>query len=643
MPDWFYRTVSQPILFSLPAPRARDFALGFMGTLSRLPLGPNLIDFLGHMRADSRLSESFLDTTFPTGIGIGPWLDTHAVAVQALSRFGVGFIEVGPVALDRNVAKRAIRRVESQESFWMEDDPDTISLVDCNRRLRNASGIAVPVIVRVKCAHDKSLAEIEQESRHVVRELTPAVRLVSLEIPNRDWTVDEWSSCLREVLAEAQTTRRALLLVVAADADFERVSALIDVSVREGVGGVIVDGSMRATPDGHLAGRVVGAPVRPLALQQVARLRERYGADPLIIAAGGVHEPEHAIELRAAGADLVEIDTGLVYGGPGLPKRINDCLLFEATRRGTEPPPERAPELTWFWTTLMGAGMLIGGVLAIIIAATKVVLPYDESFLGKTRDALTAINPRLLDFMAHDRITLAGVMITTGLIYLALSLFGIRRGLHWARQTVWISAFTGFLTFFLFLGFGYLDPFHAFVTVALLQLLLLGVHARLGTYVPQVRPETRGSFAWRLGLWGQLLLVIHGFGLLAAGAGISVIGVSQVFVHEDLEFMQTTATALASADPRLVPLVAHDRATLGGMLLAAGWLFLLPALWGFRRGIPWLWWALLIGGVISYAAGIGVHYAVGYLSVNHLLPAFGGLGLMLVGLMLSYSFLCRKE
>jgi len=78
-------------------------------------------------------------------------------------------------------------------------------------------------------------------------------------------------------------------------------------------------------------------------------------------------------------------------------------------------------------------------------------------------------------------------------------------------------------------------------------------------------------------------------------------------------------------------------------LLSAGWLFLLPALWGFRRGSWWLWWGLLIGGVISYAAGIGVHYAVGYLSVKHLLPAFGGLALMLVGLTLSYQYLCRKD
>ena len=637
MPDWFYRTVSRPVLFRLPAPRARDFALGFMGALSRLPLGPYLIDFLGHMRADPRLQESFADITFPTAVGIGPWLDTHAVATRALARFGVGFIEVGPVTLDRNVAARPIRRLEDQEAFWIDDEPDSISLVDAKRRLHNVSAVDVPVIARLKCDGDKSRPEMDEESRLLIRELAPDARLLALELPNRDWTMEAWSSYLHEVVAEARSVDRPLLLVIAAD--HERPSPLVDVALQAGFAGVVVDGRMDATPDGCL----IGLPVRELALRQVAQLRERYAREVLIVASGGVHEPEHALELRAAGADLVEVDTGLVYTGPGLTKRINDCFLYETLRDAPAAPPERVPELTWFWTTLMGTGMLIGGLLAFAIAATRVVLPYDESFLGMARDALPSINPRLLDFMAHDRLSLAGVMIAIGVVYVVLSVFGVRRGLHWARQTIFISAFTGFLTFFLFLGFGYLDPFHAFVTLALLQLLLLGVHSRLGTYTPSAPPETRSNFAWRLGLWGQLLLVIHGFGLLGAGAVISVIGITHVFVHEDLEFMRTTADVLAAADPRLVPLVAHDRATLGGMLLAVGWAFLLPSLWGFRRGSAWLWWGLLIGGAIAYAAAIGVHYAVGYLSVKHLLPAFGGLGLTLIGLALAYPFLCRKE
>jgi dihydroorotate dehydrogenase len=112
-----------------------------------------------------------------------------------------------------------------------------------------------------------------------------------------------------------------------------------------------------------------------------------------------------------------------------------------------------------------------------------------------------------------------------------------------------------------------------------------------------------------------------------------------VFVPEDLEFMRTTAEALRAANPRLIPLVAHDRATLGGMLLASGWIFLLPALWGFRNGSARLWWTMLVAGVSAYAAALGIHMTVGYTSFKHLLPAFGGLGIFLLGLGLSAEYL----
>src|SRR5215203_4864348 len=47
-------------------------------------------------------------------------------------------------------------------------------------------------------------------------------------------------------------------------------------------------------------------------------------------------------------------------------------------------PPRRWPR-DWVWIALLGVGMLLGGVLAWIVAATRVVLPYDEAFVGLSR------------------------------------------------------------------------------------------------------------------------------------------------------------------------------------------------------------------------------------------------------------------
>lgn len=620
MPDWFYRTVTQPLFFRMPAVRARDFALGFMGGLARLPLGPAAIDFLGHMRADPRLRRSFLGIDFPTAVGLGPGLDGRAAALPALARFGFGFLEVGPVTVEAPRPGPPIALRADREALWSPDPPEGLSLAAVAPRLAEASWAGLPLIVRLG-------AQPVEDCRRILRELAPHVRLFAVPL-----SPDLSGADLRTLLDAAP---RPILLALPADLDLPAASPAVDAALEAGVAGLLIDGSIRAEE----GGRLTGAPAREPALEQVRHWRGRYGPDLFLIASGGVHEPEDALVLRDAGADLVEIDSGVVYTGPGLPKRINEALLFADTRAEAPAPPQRAPEMSWFWTALMGTGMLIGSLMALVIAMTRVVLPYDEAFVGMHRHELDAVNSRLLDFMAHDRVSLAGTMVAIGAMYLGLSLQGIRRGLHWARQSVFISAFTGFASFFLFLGFGYLDTFHAFVTAILMQMLFMAIHARLGLYTPDVPPPLRSDRVWRRSLWGQLLLVIHGFGLLGAGTVISAIGVSEVFVPQDLEFMRTTADALRSANPRLVPLVAHDRATLGGMLLASGWVFLLPVLWGVRNGAAWLGWTLLIAGSAAYAAALGIHGAVGYTSLLHLLPAFAGWAILLLGLGLSWSYL----
>jgi dihydroorotate dehydrogenase len=286
----------------------------------------------------------------------------------------------------------------------------------------------------------------------------------------------------------------------------------------------------------------------------------------------------------------------------------------------------------WIWIASLGFGMLIGGGLAWIVAATRIVLPYDEAFVGLSRSELEAVNDRLLAFMSHDRVTLAGSMLATGVLYAGLALYPLRRGEVWAWRTVIWSGSVGFASFLLFLGFGYFDPLHALVTSVLLPFFALGVWTR--------RRSAPGS-SDRPGLrsWGQFMFVAIGSGLVLAGLSLATIGVTVVFVPEDLVFMDTSRPVLDAASPRLIPMIAHDRASLGGVLACNGLMVLLTALWGFRRGARWLWWTLLASGVPGFVAALGTHYAVGYIDPGHLAPALAGAALYVVGLSFAYPVL----
>lgn len=577
MPDWSYRTVLRPMLLALGAERSRRLATATLGTLGRTSLGLRAIDFLGHMRADPRLATRAGALQLPGPIALGALLDPSGEALAGFARFGVGMIEVGPVVEQARPSTVPQWRIDLEQRT-VDAAHDVAAGVDEVERNLERAGPRVPVCVRIGAQDGVAV-------RRIVARLQPYAALFVVDPANVD------------------------------DARGERPVLSAN------------------TPHEHAAGIWMRGDAA-----QVRAMRASLPAEAIVVAAGAT-EPHDVRELLDAGATLVAIDAGLVCSGPGLIKRCNEALLSSKPAEAEpEPLTLEAARRSWFWALLMGVSMFLGGILAVAIAATRVVLPYDESLAHLTRAQMAAINPRLLPFMAHDRISLAGTMLSIGIFYAALAWFGVRRGAHWAQVTVLVSALTGLLSFFSFLGFGYFDPFHAFVTVLNTQFLLLCLVLPPSPPQPYVA-EWRESAAWRRGQWGQLLFIIMGVGLTGAGVVMTVIGCTSVFVDTDLTFMRTSAAQLHHSYQHLVPLVAHDRASLGGMLLANGLAVWLSAQWGFRAGTRWLWLALAWGGNLAFTCAVVVHVIVGYHSPLHLAPAVGGWLLWNTALMLSREWM----
>jgi dihydroorotate dehydrogenase len=668
MPDWSYQPLLRPLLFRLPAERGRDLTLRATATLGKLPLGLAMIEVFGNMHPSSELQRTALGITFAGPVGLGADLDPHAIALRGLARFGFGYLEIGPVTEAPLSATASIERRPEQEAIWYPAEPVNDGLEAILRQVERAAPLPIPLGIRLGHRPGASAQEATRERCQMALRLQRFAAFFTLETQgaaaNGTWSTQEWSEHLDGVVRTlaSGSPPRPLLLCLAPDLDWECVQALLAPAVVRGVSGVVVTGGVHDGPHG----RLVGVPARDVSVALVEALHRAWGEHLTIIGGDGIQEPADALRVLAAGATLVQVDSGLVYAGPGLPKRINEAVAFYRSlrcgvapsvagasadpagvpprrHRPNQPHPSRLVRERWFWMALLGASMIVGGMLACLIAVTVVVLPYDEAFVGLLRPQLAAINPRLLSFMTHDRVSLAGVMIAIGVLYWQMAVFGIRRGAHWAWRASLISAVVGFASFFLFLGFGYFDPLHAGVSVILLCFLVLALRGRVAwQYAPPV-PDLRNDRAWHLSLWGQGVLVVLGVGLMGAGVVIASIGVTQVFVPEDLEFLHTTAAALHAANPHLVALIAHDRAGLGGALVSAGLAVLLAALWGFRRGNRWLWWMWLCTGTPAIAAALSVHLIIGYTNLFHLAPVLALLVLFVLALALSYPYLCRTE
>jgi hypothetical protein len=286
---------------------------------------------------------------------------------------------------------------------------------------------------------------------------------------------------------------------------------------------------------------------------------------------------------------------------------------------------------------LTALGLAGSGAFAWFLSATGAFLPHDVEFLGMQPQQLCAINQcRIVHFMFHDRVAFGGVLVSIATLYTWLALFPLRHGETWAWWTLTGTACAGFASFLSYLSYGYLDTWHGWATLVLLPVNVSGlwltrrlVHGSTNFRTPGWTPA---SWRGRDG-FGRLCLLGTGAGMIGAGIVILLVGMTSVFVPQDLVFLGLTRTQLDAINPRLIPLIAHDRAGFGGGLLTTGML-VFAIVWKARPSRP-LWDALLVAGGTGFVSAIGVHYPIGYIDATHLAPAWAGSVLFTMGMVLS--------
>jgi hypothetical protein len=284
-------------------------------------------------------------------------------------------------------------------------------------------------------------------------------------------------------------------------------------------------------------------------------------------------------------------------------------------------------------------GLLAAGLFAWFLAITDQILPHDLAWLSITEDELRRVaDGRLIHFMAHDRAAFGGTLIAIAVLDLWLVRVPLAAGRAWAWWTLALAGAVGFLSFLTYLGTGYLDTWHGMATLVLLPLYALGLAATrrnldgpsgLRALAVAGASPARGSRSWL----GRVLLLLAAFGVSVAGLTIATIGTFVVFVPQDLDFIGLTRSQLDAIDPRLVPLIAHDRSGFGGGLATTG-LTVLACVWCGRPSRS-QWDTLALAGIAGFGAAIGIHGLVGYTDLSHVGPAMLGAGVFVMGLALT--------
>lgn len=351
-----YSTLVRPILFRLDPERVHEMAIASLGVA-----GPLMARVAGPPDGGGRLAQHLLGLRFPNPVGLAAGFDKRARAVPAWPALGFGFAEVGTITAHGQPGnpKPRIHRL-----------PDDRALI--NRLGFNNAGAEATAAVLARWRRRGLLGRAPLginlgKSKVTEPEDAPADYARSLELlwPYADYVTVNVSSPntpgLRDLqaigplagildaidaVADRMTAGRAgaappVLVKLAPDLAPEDIDAAVDLALERGVAGVIVtnttlsrEGLVSAGALRAREGGLSGAPLRARSTAIVARVARRAAGRLVVVGVGGIFTADDAWEKLAAGASLVQVYTGFVYGGPGTARAICNGLMERMDREG---------------------------------------------------------------------------------------------------------------------------------------------------------------------------------------------------------------------------------------------------------------------------------------------------------------------
>lgn len=321
----------RPLVFTLPPEAAHRLTLACLDIVydSGL-LQPRASLFSAPVRV--------MGLDFPNAVGLAAGLDKDGAHINALAALGFGFIEIGtvtPKAQPGNPAPRLFRLPKAeaiinrmgfnnqgvdalvmnvQQSGFKgilginigknKDTPMQHAVDDYLECLDKVYALASYVTVNISSPNTHNLRELQKDD--ALDALLSAIKLRQASLADTHGKYTPIALKIAPDLNEAQIAAIAALLMV------HRIDAVIATNT------TLARDAVQGLPYADEAGGLSGAPVREASTRVIRALARHLQREIPIIGVGGISTGADASEKIAAGAQLVQLYSGLIYQGPGL-------------------------------------------------------------------------------------------------------------------------------------------------------------------------------------------------------------------------------------------------------------------------------------------------------------------------------------
>ncbi|MEQ9246389.1 MAG: quinone-dependent dihydroorotate dehydrogenase [Nitratireductor sp.] len=333
--------IARQALFRMDSERAHNLAI--MALKSGMPLArPPQIS--------KRLKTIVGGMVFPNPLGMAAGFDKNAEAADGLLRLGFGFVECGTVTPkpQEGNPKPRLFRLEEDSALINRMGFNNDGIVAVRERIRSRAGRGG--IVGVNIGANKDSADRIADYEAGVRAFGDIASYLAVNISSPNTAglrslqdranLSELLHRVIETRNEVAKLRRApipLFLKIAPDLTDAALADIADEALGKRIDGLIVSNTTlsRAGVTSRLAhetGGLSGQPLFERSTVILAKMRLLVGPAMPIIGVGGVCSTETALEKIRAGADLVQMYSGLIFGGTCLPGRILEEMSAFAQR-----------------------------------------------------------------------------------------------------------------------------------------------------------------------------------------------------------------------------------------------------------------------------------------------------------------------
>ncbi len=341
----FYKQYVRPLFFLFDPEKVHRIVIFMLNFFFKIP---GLAFLLKHFAAveDVRLEKELFGLHFKNRVGIAAGFDKNGEFFNELAGLGFGFIETGtvtPNAQKGNPKQRLFRLpedkalinrmgfnnkgLETVKNNLGRRRTDAVIGVNLGKNSNTSNKLAVNdyvalfeglfdvadyFVVNVSCPNINNLRELQDQ--RFLNEILSRIGKVNLSKPSP----------------------KPVLLKISPDLNKVQLDEVIEIVIKTGIAGVVAVNTtvsregLKTSPHNVTVigkGGLSGKPIRKRALEVVRYLSENSGNAFPIIGVGGIFTPDDALEMFAAGADLIQLYSGFVYEGPFVARKINMALL----------------------------------------------------------------------------------------------------------------------------------------------------------------------------------------------------------------------------------------------------------------------------------------------------------------------------